>query len=428
MSCDILSTLNPAVTAACSIAKWGAKKTGDSAFDSIVGSFSDGAGWIVKELTTGWLGLPSPHLDPDSQTGPVWFLRDSTAWLTSAIAVLCLLIAAGRMVWERKSEPAKTAAAGLLRLVVVSGASVGAINLLSKASDSFSIWIVNRSTGCSAADQASSHCVDMFGQRVLALTAFGGTSAAGQGLILLLALLIMISSLIQIAFVLVRNAMIIVLAGTLPLSAAASSTEAGKAWFSKSTGWLLAFVLYKPAAAIVYAAAFASIGQTKTSDIFTQISGVVLLLLAAFTLPAMMKFVMPMVAATSGGTSAGAAVAGAGQAIATGAIAIKSLGASKAAAGTTGAAKGGQTSGAQLPPNRPGPPSGPPPPPPPPSGGGAPPPSNSGPHGNQGGQPPAPPTGPNSGGPRGSTPPPQAPRPRSASDRDDNQGVPHGSK
>lgn len=58
--------------------------------------------------------------------------------------------------------------------------------------------------------------------------------------------------------------MIIILAGVLPLTAAGSTTEAGKATFYKTTAWLLAFVLYKPVAAIIYAAAFFTGGQGDT--------------------------------------------------------------------------------------------------------------------------------------------------------------------
>ncbi|MFJ8166506.1 hypothetical protein ACIRBY_37080 [Streptomyces sp. NPDC096136] len=345
MACTIAGIISPAAGAMCVAADWTAKKAGESAFDSIAKSFADGAGWMLKEMTAGWLQLPSPQMDQTGQSGPIWFLRESTEWVTAWVAVLALLIASGRMIWERRSEPAKTAAAGILRLVLVSGASIAGFNLLMAGGDSFSVWIVNRSTGCSEADQAAQHCVDMFGQRVLAFTAFNATNTAGSGVIIILALLILIASIIQIAFILARNAMLIILVGTLPLTAAASTTEAGKEGFRKAFAWSLGLWLYKPAAAIVYAAAFSAIGQSKTSDIFTQISGAVLLFLAAFTLPAMMKFTTSLVQVTAGGNSrgAGSVIGGAGSAVASGAIALKTGGASKAAGA---AGKGAQATGA----------------------------------------------------------------------------------
>jgi type IV secretion system protein TrbL len=333
-------------------AKGGVAELGSSAFDKIVSEFASAAASTVKELTTGWLKIDTPSLKQDS--GPIYFLRDSIAWITSWIAVLCLLIVAGKMMWDRKGQPARDAAAGILRLVLVSAAGVAAVNLLAKAGDSFSVWIVNRSTKCGGADKATGKCVDAFGDRILTMTILAG-KPGNTGLVLIMALLLILASIIQIAFMLCRNAMIIVLAGTLPLSAAASTTEAGKAWFNKSLGWLLAFVLYKPAAAIIYAAAFASIGRSSESDFYTQVSGVMLLILAALTLPAMMKFVTPMVAAvTMGGSGAGAIVAGAGSAVATGAIAVKTGGASTAAKGAAGS-KGAGGAGPAAPGTKPGP-------------------------------------------------------------------------
>ncbi|GGX36611.1 hypothetical protein [Streptomyces chryseus] len=361
MACDVAGFFGAAGIVACTAAEWGAKEAGDSAFDAIVKSASDSAGWIIRELTTGWLRIDTPKLN--QETGTVEFLRSSTMWLTNWMAVLALLIASGRMIWEQRSEPAKQALAGVLRLVVVSSGAIAAVNLLGRGGDQFSVWIINRSTGCSQAAEATGKCVDAFGERVLAMTAFGAVSSSMGGiLILVMALLIIFASLIQMALMLARNAMLIILAGTLPLSAAASSTEGGRAWFHKSLGWLIAFLAYKPVAAIVYAAAFSSMGQSRTHEIPTQISGVVLLFLAVFTLPALMKFVTPMVAATAAaGGGAGAAVAGAGQAVASGAIAIKTAGASKAGTAAAGAARGAGTPGAGQvgkPPNTP--PSGPP--------------------------------------------------------------------
>ena len=49
--------------------------------------------------------------------------------------------------------------------------------------------------------------------------------------------------------------MLILLLGVLPIAAAATNTEMGRGWFKQIIAWLLAFILYKPVAAIVYATA-----------------------------------------------------------------------------------------------------------------------------------------------------------------------------
>ncbi|WBB62014.1 hypothetical protein O7599_05595 [Streptomyces sp. WMMC500] len=298
-----------------------------SGWEEIVESFQDAAVWTVKELATSWMRVESPGLDQDA--GPVGFLRDSTIWLTSWVAVLCLVVAAGRLAWERRAEPARLAAAGVLRLVVVSAVAVAVINLLVKAGDSFSIWIINRSTGCGDATDTQ-RCVDAFGERVLVLTAFSyGVDEPLLGLIFIMALVLTVAGIVQIAFMLARSAMLVILAGTLPLAAAASSTEAGRAWFQKLAAWLVAFILFEPAAAIVYAAGFASIGRGEDGDFTTQVTGVMLLILATLTLPALLRVAVPAVTAV-GGRPTAVGARGVGQAIATGAIAVRTGGGSPA--------------------------------------------------------------------------------------------------
>jgi hypothetical protein len=156
----------------------------------------------------------------------------------------------------------------------------------------------------------------------------------------------------------VRMAMLVILTGTLPLSAAASSTATGRVWFRRSVGWLLAFVLYKPAAAIVYAAAFSMTGPTQDSqanqdnDVVSMISGVVLIVLACFTLPALMRFAAPVVQAAASGKGRGAgASAGSGGAVAAiGALPVPQLRGPAAGRSVSGAAvhpEGHGTTGAR---------------------------------------------------------------------------------
>ena len=55
--------------------------------------------------------------------------------------------------------------------------------------------------------------------------------------------------------------MLVILAGILPTTAAFTNTEMGRQWFQKAVGWTIAFILYKPAAAIVYSVAFLLMGN-----------------------------------------------------------------------------------------------------------------------------------------------------------------------
>ncbi|MFD4524116.1 hypothetical protein ACFWP7_09380 [Streptomyces sp. NPDC058470] len=317
------------------------KDLGDTGFDDIAESAAQAASTTVKALGSAWMDLGSPDLGEDG--GPVAFLRGSTLWFTTFTAVLCLLVAAGHLAWQRRGEPARQALQGLLNLVVVSSAGVATVNLLAEAGDKFSVWIIDRSTGCrqiSATGEPVASCVAEFGKRTSAMLALG--EADSSFLVLIMAILVIAGSVAQIALMIVRMAMLVILTGTLPLAAAASSTATGRVWFRRSVGWLLAFVLYKPAAAVVYAAAFSMSGQTQDNDVVSMVSGVVLIVLACFTLPALMRFAAPVVqAAVSGTGRAGRASAGAGAggaAVATGALPVPMLRGPAAGRSVSGAA------------------------------------------------------------------------------------------
>ena len=145
-----------------------------------------------------------------------------------------------------------------------------------------------------------------------------GTAFTSPFLVLVVAALGILGFLVQIALLFVRSALLVVLAGIWPLSAAASMTPAGNAWYRKTTAWILAAVLYKPAAAICYAAAFHLMTASTTG--IGVLEGIVLVLLATLALPALMKLVVPM-AAAAGAVGTAEVLAG-GAAAATGAIMI----------------------------------------------------------------------------------------------------------
>src|SRR5690606_38464324 len=123
--------------------------------------------------------------------------------------------------------------------------------------------------------------------------------------IIILGLIAILASVVQIILMDARAGMLVILTGILPLSASATNTEMGRQWFKKCVAWLVAFVLYKPAAAIVYAAAF----QLTGTDVFTDdgtgllavLTGLMLMVIALFAMPALMRFVTPMVGAMTAG-------------------------------------------------------------------------------------------------------------------------------
>lgn len=284
------------------------------------------AGALVAGLT------PS---GPSNAGGTVLFLQSGLWWYMGAAAVLSVIVGGLRMAWEQRAEPGRDTVKGLLTLIVVAGAGVTIIGILVEAADAFAVWLINSSLSCNV---ETDPC---FGEGLLTLLSIGGPLSAGLGplLIIILGLIAILASVVQIVLMVARGGMLVILAGILPLSASFTSTEMGKQWFRKAIAWVVAFILYKPAAAIVYAAAFQLVGTTSFSDdgtgLLSALTGLMLMVIALFALPALMRFVTPMVGAMAGGGGGGGAAVGA-MAAATGAVAGRMASGSAGGAGSTG--------------------------------------------------------------------------------------------
>jgi len=294
----------PLVATICGAVGDAASTAAGSVFDAAVGKIADGFAKAIELVVTFWTGVDVPGLDTSG--GPVAEIRANTAWLSAFIAVLSVLVCAGRLALTRSSRPAAEAFKGLLILVVVSGAGVAAVSALVVFGDGYSTWVLDRSTD------------GQLGQRLAVLATVGNTAGLGTGLILIVAVLGMLASIAQMGLMLVRVGVITIFAGLLPLAAAGTSTQTGMDYFKRMTSWLLAFVLYKPAAATVYASAFLMIGDGR--DATSVLAGLFMLVLSIVALPAMLRLITPMVgAAVAAGAGAGGGMAAAGMVMATGA-------------------------------------------------------------------------------------------------------------
>ena len=288
-----------------------AKAAGD-AFDAMAQKWADSANQAVTWLVSGWTKISTPSVGG----GPGAWLTTELRPITSFVAILGIIVAAGMVCWKARREGGADAlsrmGAGLIRLVVVAGAGTAAVNLLLLAGDEFSNHIL-----ASAAPDGD------FGK----LFNLSAAATMASGMVMILAIVALVGSLIQLFLLLLRNGLLVVLSGAWPTAAAASMTEAGSGMWRKTTGWLLALVCFKPAAAICYAVALRM--TLNGTDGLSQASGVLLLLMAVLALPALVRLIVPAVSAI-GGASAGAVAAG-GVVLATGAI----------SAGRSGGSSGG---------------------------------------------------------------------------------------
>lgn len=264
----------------------------------------DSLGGLAKSLGSFWVNTPSIPLT--GKDNAVYFIRESTSWYVAALLVVSILIAAGQMMWTRKGQPLTDLLASLLKFAIMNAASVTGVTLLLRSGDEFSAWIIGRSTD-EGFDKALS---TLIGPEVFK----SGITVGIAIFAIVMGIIAIIVAVIQIGLLIVRSAMALILVGTLPLAFSATNTSWGKQWSQKHVSWLIAFILYKPVASIVYAAAFkvfGSVGKVDGDDgqrMMYFISGLVLMIAALFALPAMMRLIVPAVGAASG---AGAMFAGA---------------------------------------------------------------------------------------------------------------------
>src|SRR3954447_20190098 len=254
----------------------------------------------------------------------------------AAAAILAVILGGARMAWEQRAEPGRELLKGLLTLVVVSGCGLAVISLAVSAADEFARGVVDASL---QGDGFGKNVAGMLGFR---RAASGG--ALGPLLVIVLGLIAILVSVAQIMLMVVRAGMLVLLAGALPLAAAFTSTEAGRAWFRRFSGWLLAFVLYKPAAAIIYATAF----RLLDSDVFSGdgllsvLVGLALMVMAVIALPALLRFLVPITSAVAGAGGGGGGAAMLAGAMPTGAIALGNrMALAPAGAGPGGGSGGG---------------------------------------------------------------------------------------
>jgi len=293
----------------CGVTNWAA----DGALENLADGVSEGFGKVVAWLGTFWIQVDTPPLLASSG-GPsdeVEFLTSHLWFWTLCLAILAVMIGGGRMIWEQRGEPARDIVKMLIIFTLVSSGGVLAIQLLITASDALAKWLIDEST-----DGAG------FGSNLTQMITLD--PALGALLLIIFGVIAIIVSTLQMVAMVFRSGLLVVLAGLFPTAAAFTNTEMGKQWFTRFVGWTIAFILYKPAAALIYAAAFKLTG----TNVFAPdgnggpklIAGLSLMVVALVALPALMRFITPMVGAAAGGAGAGAAMGALAGSAASGAI------------------------------------------------------------------------------------------------------------
>ncbi|TWD80500.1 TrbL/VirB6 plasmid conjugal transfer protein [Kribbella amoyensis] len=237
---------------------------------------------VMKAVGTLWIDVDTPGFGANSG---VMFIQQHTLWILIFVGTISVIIGGIRMAISQRGEPARDLLRSLITMVVVSGMAVAFASTLIEIADIFSEWIIDAAIGESNfSDRIGSILVNPL-----------RTEGVGLMLVIVIGILIVISSLVQLALMVIRYSMLILLVGVLPLTAAATNTEAGMTWFKRAVAWLAGFILYKPVAALIWATAIKMIGTPESAEGATLavITGVAMMLLSLVALPAILRFVSP---------------------------------------------------------------------------------------------------------------------------------------
>jgi hypothetical protein len=237
-----------------------------------------------------WVWIDTPDV---SNAGAAGFIQAHTNYILAAAATVAVIVGAIQMAVSHRGEPLRDILKALLTMVVVSAAGAAFAAALIQAADQFSEWIIHQAVG---ADN------DGFATKLTELMLDplkDPGEAAMMALVIFVGILMVISAIVQLALMIVRYGMLVLLVGVLPLTAAATNTEMGMMWFKRAVAWLVGFIIYKPVAALIYATAIKLMASPaagtsgETSQTLKMVMGVTMMILALVALPAILRFVSP---------------------------------------------------------------------------------------------------------------------------------------
>ncbi|WP_146229339.1 hypothetical protein [Nocardia neocaledoniensis] len=271
---------------------------------------------LLQMGMTWWTTFPSPQLSSSAgQPAPVLTqIRDYTVGLQVVLLTAGIMLAAARLALAKRGGLAGEAQESFLMLARAIFASMTFATLITvgtNAGDQFANWVIFDATRGDF-ENAIGRILDR-----------DTTATLGPGILLLVGLLGVISMLVQLVMLVVRQALLVVVVAVIPLAAAASGSSVGSQAYKRLLAWSLAFVLWKPVGALVYAIAFTVVGAEEQTDPQLMLLGLILMLMSVIVLPALIRLIAPAVATLGGGGGAASALAGAGAGIAMSAVGSK---------------------------------------------------------------------------------------------------------
>lgn len=314
----VTSPANAIVNAACNTA--GAVKHPTDAVEAATSGFwGDPIGDFVKSLLEGnaqslslimtmWI-KESPFSGADFASS-VEGIFNLTLWAQALLFVVSLIVAGTRMAVARNrglGDGFEDVGQVVFNFILAGAALPAVILAMHMATDAVSAgWLEDGLGGDPAATINSVALIDE-------------ETGLGPAAVLILVVFALLGALAQMVALVVREGLLIVVVGLLPLAAASYSLSTGKQAFKTMIGFIVAALLFKPVATLLYLTAFWLSSGSQAPSVMEAVSSMLLLAAAGLVLPALMRVVAPAVSASvAGGSAAGIGAAAAG---ATGAVA-----------------------------------------------------------------------------------------------------------
>lgn len=281
----------------------GLNDASDAVLGPWIGSIAGSVQNVIKSMSTFFVSMPDPNVgDPDTgvPSASVGFLQSSLAPIAGVIMIVALIIGSAKLMHSERPGSFREMVAMLVRYVLTAGLAIPVTASALIAADAVARWLLDRSIPPGTT----------FGDNLMKMLAPGGTLTGVFAIIGLV--LAGLASLLLCVMLVFRNAMVIILLGTILITAAYSNTESGGEAFRKHIGALIAYVIWKAAAALVFASAFRmmSTDLAAPDGVTTWCAGMATLIMAILALPALMRVIVGAVAPAASGRGFGGSVAG----------------------------------------------------------------------------------------------------------------------
>lgn len=255
---------------------------------------------FFKRASTTYMGDPAGASHVTNPSLMSWTPGEGTSFFVSdwvrlqvdpflLIAAVCGVVAAGfKLITTQEGRDLIPLGKAFMWAMLTSVCLAGFVNLFQGTVDTWTAGVLKA---------ASSMMKTAWSHNTLAASEFFNLDGP---IALVLTIVMWFCNLISKVFCYLRAGLLPIMVGVAPMWAAMSWMETGRQAFGKVMGWLFAFLLYKPVAALVMAVG-CSIMVTAGAGDDSQAITLMLTISVIVLLPAMIRLIVPAVAGSVGG-------------------------------------------------------------------------------------------------------------------------------